>query len=361
MIWQTKYLLFLLLFFSFGEVGILSAQDGRNPFELKHRLGKENNQKVETTAPVSSKEEKNPFEVSHRSNTEEPAIIREEKEEEMPSTVATPSIPATGDNPFELKHRTKATLEPAKEGNPFELKKEIRPVAKAPTEEVKAPVSKQILSESTYTFWIIIGMLILYTLSFSMYKSFVVKTYRAFTNENFLKLVHREQGGILQFPYFFLYLVFIINTGIFIYFICRYFGYIPVDRLGTLFALIAIVGGVFLLKHLALRFMGFIFPIGKETQQYSFTITIFSIIVGLVLAPLNTFIAYAPGSITTQLVFGSAFIIALIYLFRHFRGLFIGSRYIAMHKFHFFMYLCTVEIAPVFILLKTIMLYAGIQ
>jgi len=353
---QTKYLLLLLLFCSFGQIEVASAQNARNPFELKHRLGKEKNQAAETPTPASPEEKKNPFELQHR-ETQEPATVTEE--ETLP--VATPAIPPTDKNPFELKHREKASVPAADNNNPFDLKKEAQPVDEIPEEVVKAPGSKQPLSDSTYTFWIIIGMLILYTLSFSMYKSYVIKTYRAFTNENFLKLVHREQGGILQFPYFFLYLVFVINAGIFIYFICRHFGYIHTDRLGTLFVLIAIIGGVFLLKHLALKFMGFIFPIGKETQQYSFTITIFSIIVGLILAPLNTFIAYAPESITTQLIFGSAFIIALVYLFRHFRGLFIGSRYIAMHKFHFFMYLCTVEIAPVFILLKIIMLYAGVQ
>ena len=328
-----------------------SAQNDRNPFELKHRLGKEQDQTAESPVSASPKEKKNPFELQHR-ETQNPVVSPKEE---------TSAAPSTDQNPFELKHREKVSAPPAKDENPFDLKKEVTVENKPSTEITKAPPSKFQLSESTYTFWIVIGMLILYTLSFSMYKSYVVKTYRAFTNENFLKLVHREQGGVLQFPYFFLYLVFVINAGIFTYFVCRHFGYIEADHAGTLFALIAIIGGIFLLKHLALKFMGFIFPIGKETQQYSFTITIFSIIVGLTLAPLNTFIAYAPGSITTQLIFGSASIIALIYLFRHFRGLFIGSRYIAMHKFHFFMYLCTVEIAPVFILLKIIMLYAGVQ
>ena len=43
------------------------------------------------------------------------------------------------------------------------------------------------------------------------------------------------------------------------------------------------------------------------------------------------------------------------------RGLFLASKYLSFHKFHFFMYLCTVEIAPVLVVVKLLLLKAGIH
>ena len=44
----------------------------------------------------------------------------------------------------------------------------------------------------------------------------------------------------------------------------------------------------------------------------------------------------------------------LTYIFRSLRGLFVAGRFLAFHKFHFLLYICTVEIAPVLILIKLI-------
>ena len=75
----------------------------------------------------------------------------------------------------------------------------------------------------------------------------------------------------------------------------------------------------------------------------------------------SIFIAFAPSNLKLILIYLAFILIIGIYSFRVLRSLFLASKYISLHKFHFFMYLCTIEIAPVLILAKIIMLLTGIQ
>ncbi|MEM1319898.1 MAG: DUF4271 domain-containing protein [Bacteroidota bacterium] len=334
-----------------------AAQQG-NPFELKHR------QQLDTTANSKAP---NPFEVNRPAaggEEEVPNPAESPAAVEAPAPASTelepeeqPSIEAS--NPFDLKSSAPPAV--IEEGNPFDIKRP-KPAVAEQQAEAAAPVEPEQPTRSTsFLFWTILIMLIILTLSVSMYRSFIVRSYRAFTNENFLKLIHRDQGSIVKAPYLILYVSFFFNTAVFVYLVGRHFESIGPDSFGLLFQLFGLVTAIFLTKHIVLKIIGATFPVNKELKLYSFTIVIFSIIIGLLLAPLNTLIAFAPTGMTPYLVFGTLLLVFLIYLFRTFRGLFIAGRFITFQKFHFFMYLCTVEIAPLLILIKVITLKTGIQ
>ena len=122
-----------------------------------------------------------------------------------------------------------------------------------------------------------------------------------------------------------------------------------------------IATGLFFLKHFVIKFLGWVFPIQKETSIYSMTITIFGIILSIILFAANVTIAYAPPQIISTIIYLSFIIIGIVYFFRSIRGLSIASKFLNRNKFHFFIYLCAVEIAPVLILWKLAMSGAGIQ
>ena len=107
--------------------------------------------------------------------------------------------------------------------------------------------------------------------------------------------------------------------------------------------------------------MEIIFPVDKEIKQYSFSLVIFSSILGLALVPFNIIVAFASDSLAQTALYGGLLTIFGITVFCILRGLFLGSKYLSFHKFHFFMYLCTVEIAPAVIVVKLLLLKAGIH
>jgi hypothetical protein len=83
---------------------------------------------------------------------------------------------------------------------------------------------------------------------------------------------------------------------------------------------------------------------------------LFNILLGLVLLPINILVGFAPESISKMAVYLGLGAILAIYGFRYLRGLSLGSRYLILHKFHFLLYLCAVEILPFIFLLKIILL-----
>ncbi|MEM9917105.1 MAG: DUF4271 domain-containing protein [Bacteroidota bacterium] len=298
-----------------------------NPFELER-------QAPDAALPVSPEEAQNPFEVEERQSEEKPLAAAE---------------PTQG-NPFEM-NRKEALL------------KEVASIRQVPDDKLAPAADVAPTKISTnFFFWIILILLVILAMLTTLYRNIIVKVYRSFTNDNFLKLVHREQAGFIGFPYLLLYIFFFINAGVFLLLITNHYS-LPNggQPYGMLLKYISWVAGIFLGKQLLLNLLSNIFPISKEVKQYSFMITIFGIMTGLVLVPFNIIAAFAPSPFPDWMLKGACILIGLVYLFRSVRGLFLASRYISMHKFHFFMYLCTVEIAPVIVLLKLVLLKTGVQ
>ncbi len=245
------------------------------------------------------------------------------------------------DNPFEKKEPTNATVLP-----PSGKIEATKPAARASVKKIQAAPS------SRFKFWIMTISLVLLTLLFVLYSSLVSKAYRGFLNENFLKMIHRSEGRIVSIPYLLLYALYFISAATFIYLLSEHFNYFlfkePVKQY---FACLAGLGLVFLVKHITLIVISLVFPISKQIRQYSFTIIVFNIILGICLLPFNLFIAFTAPGLAEGLIYIALALILVLYIYRSIRGLLIAGSYLSFHKFHFFMYLCTVEIAPALLII----------
>jgi len=290
----------------------------------------------------------------------------------------------SGDNPFEIQYRADKKEKPSElndsddiveerdfaSENPFNVVRttpkvpKVNPTSKPKEEVVKKGKKKNpvVVDDNNFLFGLTLSMLLLITLITTIYRNQLTRAYRAFTNENVMRMLHREKGTVAYAPYYVLYVLFLLNAGIYIYLLIRHFN--QLSGIPNLQLLLYTVGGVSLLiflKHTILGILGSVFPISKETSMYNMTITIFGIVLSIVLFVSNMVIAYAPSSILSSFIYFSLFLVGAIYLFRSIRGLSIGTKFLNRNKFHFFIYLCTVEIAPVLILWKLIENGSGIQ
>ena len=170
---------------------VLFAQGEGNPFELKHR------QKTTISQSSSVISAGNPFD-----------IIRSEKAQAAVNAEQTISS-----NPFEIISQRTTTSTPTTSSNPFDIDRQG--IATAPT-AVSAPTLPNApptptTDNSSTRFVLIIIMLLLLTLLFTLYRPVLGNVYRSFTNDNFLRLMHREQSGVVGLPY----LLFYFNTEAF--------------------------------------------------------------------------------------------------------------------------------------------------
>ena len=323
----------------------LFAQQGNNPFELPNRSvpTEEANPQINITSPTPT--ENNPFEISTDSTKKDEATdqgnsldisISRPKDLSTPEPDPSSEVQVDNQNPFEIAVPSFS--------NPKKTK--VNPAKKIITASTK-PLS------SKFNLWMTILLITILTVLVNIYKITLGKVYRSFLNDNFLKMVHRDYGPVTMIPYLVLYTFSLTLMGIFLFTVLNYY---KISFFSTpIFDLLASVASIlviFIVKHFVLKIIGSIFPISKEIKQYSFTIIIFGIITGLFLLPAILLISYAPPHLTLTIIYGAFILIGLVYLYRILRSLFIALKYISLHKFHFFVYLCTIEIAPLLVLMK---------
>ena len=325
------------------------AQDGANPFEIQSRLDS-----VYQSEPRAESSTINVFDVVRsddpivttssalqkaNSTTEESTIIPEVGEEDLSLESFNEQAEAT--NPFDVSHIPIRKSKLKKEANAFK-----------PTVSTKKDAKKTEKGSNAFLFWLNLLTGFILAIVINTQRGALTKISKAITNENVLKLNHREEKKGVNGHYILLYFSFIVNAAIFAYLVL----YNLYNQSGwyifqlCFFTILL----VYVVRHIFLSLVSASFPIQKEVSLYGFTIQSFNLFIGIVLIPLNLVIAFGPENIAVSLIYLTMIIIGLLIVLRSFRGLLISSRWISTNLFHFFLYLCAFEILPILLLIKVI-------
>ncbi len=316
------------------------AQSG-NPFEI---VGREN-----AVEPITSTQIDSTDQTLNESNFIPAAGILDATEQEDNNEISSVNK-SNPNNPFEIIRNSNVNVSPTKD-----------PVLKKKT-VLKKEKEKSGTSTNSLLFWLMTSVLIGLAFFITIFRNYLTKVYRSFFNHNILRLSHREQRSSVDFPYLFLYLLFFINLSIFIFLSATKFypQYVAADA-SNLLQIGGVVAGTYALKHFVLNFLDYVFQIKPEMGLYNFTIMVFNNMLGIILVPLNFAIAFASPGLAKSLIFIGLLAILGVFLFKALRSFLLAMKLFSFHKFHFFIYLCAVEIAPVIVLIKYIMIQNGIQ
>ena len=268
-------------------------------------------------------------------------------------------------NPFELIQRlpktSLITAGAALLSNPFDVMEHRAPSASELVTENETeifnpfsvlPTGGELPNSVLFTVLIcIFGML---TFSVAANRNAVGKAWAGFLNDNSLNQAQREASGIVgSTPYYMLYVNFLLNAGVFVFLITRIFQDQKFNNLWFLLFCMAGAIVIFLFKHVMINGVSYLFSKEQETSRYNFLIIIFNCVLGLFLVPFNLLIAFsAKGEYQLLLVFWMLGLVTIFYAYRALRSISIGSKNLSSSPFHFLLYLCTVEIAPVLLLVK---------
>lgn len=250
------------------------------------------------------------------------------------------------DNPFALslgksKKNKRATREPQQQ----QVSEVLKHLFSAPDADAE--------QSGQWLIFILIGLLGFLAVRLAVYMKDIRVTLQAFLSTNASKHIQREQAGFFQPESLSGYLLFGGSMGTYIFLTLRIL--VPdsnFNGFGILLLLMIGVLGVYILKHLQLLLLSLILPCPDELESYNFIISTTNKTLGIILLPLLFLIAYLPTNIQTTALYGSFFLLGVVYVWRTLKGLLSAANLILFRKFHFFVYLCAVEIAPTLILLK---------
>jgi len=288
--------------------------------------------------------------------------------------VFVPVLAQNASNPFELLHRLpKEVATTVGEGvsaglsNPFDVVPHQPPAQVLVLERASSEVIRPfaVLPQGGGLSGGLLAALLLAAFTFLTFsvannRSAVGKAWAGFLNDNGFTVAQREASGFIgTTPYYLLYINFLFNAGIFVFLVTRVFQKETYNNLYfLLFCLLASVVA-FLSKHVMIAFVRNLFPVEAEMRKYNFLIIIFNCVLGLFLVPFNLLIAFSTkGSHQLLLVSWMLGVVAIFYAYRSLRASTIGVKFLGQSPFHFLLYLCAVEIAPVFLLLKLALMQA---
>jgi hypothetical protein len=274
-------------------------------------------------------------------------------------------------NPFELFHRLRPEVLAA-EGivlvptNPFDVVPHRAPIATEALAENKTEAFKPFavlprgggLSGGVMAALMLAAFAFL-TFSVAANRSSVAKAWGGFLHDNGFSVAQREASGFVGItPYYLLYGNFLFNAGIFVFLVTRVFQKENFNNIWFLLICLAGAAAAFLSKHVMIGIVRTLFPVETEMRKYNFLIIIFNCVLGLFLVPFNLLIAFSTKVSSQQLLLVSWMLglVAIFYAYRSLRASAIGAKFLTQSPFHFLLYLCTVEIAPLLLLVKLALL-----
>lgn len=154
-------------------------------------------------------------------------------------------------------------------------------------------------------------------------------------------------------------LLFVASGGIYIALIVKLKGWVSVDFWWLIVYASAILAIIYTVKFLFLQFSGWVFNTKEAAQTYTFIVFLSNKIVAVALLPFIIVLSFNTGQIAEVTFTISAFLIVGILLYRYLVSLSSVRKDLSINPLHFFLYLCTIEILPLFIIYKAAFNYIG--
>ena len=260
-------------------------------------------------------------------------------------------------NPFDLTDRLPADAEAEavdSSSNPFDIRSEEEPqeeliiTGPAQTDEAGGGNRNRPLV------FIHLLLVLLVTSIWVLFRNLLQLCVRAIMNDNIMTQLYRRRSGGQISALWMCYLFFLLSAGFFLYLVSLEYGLsLPVAGVwANWLTFTLVVMGAVGFKLVLLTLVGRIYPLRKELSRYTFVLMVFSILVGVLLVPVNLLISYAPEGFRHFFLLAGVAVLGVVYLLHLVRGLFIANQYVGSRPLHFLLYICTIEIAPLLLVYR---------
>ena len=179
----------------------------------------------------------------------------------------------------------------------------------------------------------------------------------------FFRITMRQQqirDQVLQspLPSLMLNILYIISMGLFLSFVADYYNIVPgMNRWLLLFYCCLLLTAIYLGKFIILKMLGWMFNIRLATDTYIFIVFLVNKMIGIYLLPVLLLIAFAKGPFLTVLVTLTYCFIVVLFIYRFIIAYRPVRNEIKLSRFHFFIYLCAFEIAPLLLIYKVLLIF----
>ncbi|MHB1176723.1 MAG: DUF4271 domain-containing protein [Daejeonella sp.] len=205
----------------------------------------------------------------------------------------------------------------------------------------------------------IIGVILFLVLFFAMIKYFFSKELssivQSFYSNQILGQINKEDNLFSSWPFVFLYALFGLIMGMYLYLSGKYLKLsYSVEGFKLFLLLSAVVTGLFTIKIVVLRLLGFLFDIRRLVREYVAILYLSYFNSALLFLPLVIAFSLTPNRHASVYIYIGIILLIAIFILQFFRA---GANILSNYRFpkvYLIIYLCALEFCPLIILFKAL-------
>ena len=205
-------------------------------------------------------------------------------------------------------------------------------------------------------FYVVTALVMVFGLLKLGFSKYFSDLFRVFFRTTLKQRQIREQLMQTPFPSLVFNGFFVASTGLYLTLLFKYFEITPIDNFWLLYLYCCIgLSVIYLVKFLGLIICGWLFNMRKAADSYIFIVFIINKVIGIALVPYIVLLAFSDGIMYTVALVLSWCTVGALFLYRFILGFAAIRNEVRFNLFHFFLYLCAFEIAPLLLIYKLLL------
>ncbi len=206
-------------------------------------------------------------------------------------------------------------------------------------------------------FYLLLLLVLLLALLRFFYARYFTTLFRVFFNTSLRQSQLTDQLLQAKLPSLLFNLFFILSAGTYVYFLLQYYHVVPNIKYWLFWAgSIGATAVIYFTKYSSLKFTGWITGYSQTTSTYVFVIFLINKILGIVLLPFTILMAFGGANVAVAAALVSLLFTGLLLLMRFLRSYGLLQNQLKINRFHFFLYLAGVEIIPLLVIYKGVVI-----
>jgi hypothetical protein len=207
-------------------------------------------------------------------------------------------------------------------------------------------------------FYVMVALLLVFAFLRSAFGKYMNDLFRLFFRTTLKQSQIREQLMQTPLPSLLLNGFFVISGAFYIDFQLIHFGLIEKEVFWIYFLYCGLgLSVVYLAKFLGLKVLGWIFNMREAAGSYIFIVFVINKVIGIFLLPFLIMLAFMDGKAYHVALVSSWFGVAALICYRFILTYAAVRNQVRFNPFHFFLYLCAFEIAPLLLIYKLLLVF----
>jgi hypothetical protein len=207
-------------------------------------------------------------------------------------------------------------------------------------------------------FYLLVGILFTFALIRIFFEKYFSNLLTLFFRVSLRQQQIREQVQQAPLPSLLMNGLFIITGGLYAAYLLHYYRFGAALNFWLLYLnCMALLGVIYLVKFLVLKFSGWVFNISRATDTYIFVVFLVNKMLGIFLLPFLILISFSTGTAHEIYITLSVIMVFVFLAYRVLASYRPIRNEIKLTPFYFFMYLCAFEIAPLLLIYKVLLSY----